>query len=49
MWELPEEMPKARAPLVIPAHKATKGFRALSGTPVRLALKGQLVQLAKPV
>ena len=46
---MPEEMPKARAPLVIPARKATKGFKGLSGTPARLALKGQSVQLAKPV
>ena len=49
LWELPEEMPKARALLAIPARKATKGLRALSGTLVRLALKGQSVQLVKPV
>ena len=46
---MPEEMPKALVPLVIPAHKATKGFRALSETPARLVLKGQLAQLVKQV
>ena len=46
---MPEEMPKARVPLVILARKATKGFRALSETPAQLALKGLSVQLVKPV
>ena len=46
---MPEEMPKVRVLLVIPARLATKVFRALSETPVRLGSKGRVAQLAKLV
>ena len=46
---MPEEMPKVRVLLVPKAQLAPKVFRALSETPARLVLKGQLAQLVKQV